>query len=1004
MRKAIFVFMFAALIAGAAYAQETTGEIRGSVVDPDGAALPGVTVTVENDQTGVDRTSIADAKGTFRFAALPPGAYTVTSTLDGFQTHKASVRVQLGGTQYVDVGMALGAITDVIEVTGEAPLVDVTSTVSGITVGTDELNARMPVQREASYVAMLAPATVAGDSAFNGYTPGQNNISVGGASVAENSYQVNGLNITNFRNGLGSSMVPMEFVEEIQVKTGGYAAEYGRSTGGVINMVTKSGSNSLHGSFSLFYEPESLQEQSPDTYGSPNQDENRELLEANASLGGAIFKDKLFFFGFVRYTDSQRTGIIADEDAAPGQTGNITDTSFDNPYWGGKIDWNITSNHRVEATYITDAVDVTNTQYSWDRVGGTGQGDLQGQGITERGGDNYIFKYTGIFSENFLLSGQYGTNDFNRTDSATTDSNPYAYDTRSGAWVGIGAWVNWSRGSAFDEREAYRLDADLYLGSHSFRAGADYEQNFSFDNTEYSGGMYLRYSTAGNQGYTEDMQGNILDPDSQVVRIRHYNTGGGYDVESNALYAQDSWAVTPNLTVNLGVRYEEFENRNGLGDEFISVDGQWAPRLGMIWDPSGEGRSKVYLSYGQYYLPIASNTNVRMAGNEEFDENWYVFNNGVDYNPGDLWNGMDPLTAVPNGYSDCGFGNPTGCANNGTVGNGVSWRVISDGEVPNWQETISTNFKPMSQNELILGYEHMVGDNWSWGVRGVMRDFNEVIEDYTIDQGLWEVYGVECFNPDSPTFGSCAHEYRLANPGSDFEGFYDVDGDGTLDEVNLTAEEMGYPEAVRTYYAMEFTFKRRFADNWMLQGSYTWSHLYGNYEGYVNSEIGQDDAGITQSFDFAALMDNADGNLPQDRRHNFKVFGAYAFDGGLQLGGNFYYTSGRPVNSLGEHPTDPFAAQYGAFSFFTDGVALPRGSQGTTDDMWGIDGMIKYDFMLGNTNMNVRLDVFNMFDQSASTEVNEQGELSLGSPNTRYAQTTRYQQPRRVRVGFGLNF
>ncbi|RLE26960.1 MAG: hypothetical protein DRJ65_04215, partial [Acidobacteria bacterium] len=302
------------------------------------------------------------------------------------------------------------------------------------------------------------------------------------------------------------------------------------------------------------------------------------------------------------------------------------------------------------------------------------------------------------------------------------------------------------------------------------------------------------------------------------------------------------------------------------------------------------------------------------------------------------------------------------------------------------------------------GYEHMVGDNWSWGVRGVMRDFNEVIEDYTIDQGLWEVYGVECFNPDSPTFGSCAHEYRLANPGSDFEGFYDVDGDGTLDEVNLTAEEMGYPEAVRTYYAMEFTFKRRFADNWMLQGSYTWSHLYGNYEGYVNSEIGQDDAGITQSFDFAALMDNADGNLPQDRRHNFKVFGAYAFDGGLQLGGNFYYTSGRPVNSLGEHPTDPFAAQYGAFSFFTDGVALPRGSQGTTDDMWGIDGMIKYDFMLGNTNMNVRLDVFNMFDQSASTEVNEQGELSLGSPNTRYAQTTRYQQPRRVRIGFGLNF
>ncbi|MCK5379227.1 MAG: carboxypeptidase regulatory-like domain-containing protein, partial [Acidobacteria bacterium] len=153
MRKAIFVFMFVALIAGAAYAQETTGEVRGSVVDPDGAMLPGVTITIENDMTGLDRTSIADSRGTFRFAALPPGTYTLTSTLDGFQTHKAAVRVVLGGTQYIDVDMALGAITDVIEVTGEAPLVDVTSTVSGITVGTDELNARMPVQREASYVA-----------------------------------------------------------------------------------------------------------------------------------------------------------------------------------------------------------------------------------------------------------------------------------------------------------------------------------------------------------------------------------------------------------------------------------------------------------------------------------------------------------------------------------------------------------------------------------------------------------------------------------------------------------------------------------------------------------------------------------------------------------------------------------------------------------------------------------------------------------------------------------
>ncbi|MEN8162604.1 MAG: TonB-dependent receptor [Acidobacteriota bacterium] len=977
MRKAIFVFMFAALIAGAAYAQETTGQIRGTIVDPDGAALPGVTITVENDMTGMDRTSITDGSGAFRFAALQPGDYTMTATLDGFQTHKSAMRVVLGGTHFVELDMALGAITDVIEVTGEAPLVDVTSTVSGITVGADELNARMPVQREASYVAMLAPATVQGDTAFNGETPGQNVISMSGASVAENSYQVNGLNVTNFRNGLGSSLVPMEFVEEIQVKTGGYAAEFGRSTGGVINMVTKSGSNSLHGSFSAFFEPESLQEQEPDTYARPNESEEREILEANASLGGAIFKDHLFFFGFVRYTDSNVLGITGntDDDVAPGDIGRGTRNEISDPYYGGKIDWNITSNHRVEATYITDSVNVDVTTYDFDLY----DRDLlasTGVGIDDRGGDNYIFKYTGIFTENFLLAAQYGSNDFDRTSSSPGDVNPYAYDSRGGQTVPIGNWVNWSRGSAFDEREAYRLDADLYLGKHSLRAGVDTEANYSFDNTEYSGGIYFRY-------YDDDES-----PTGMLARVRHYNTGGGFDVNSDAAYAQDSWAVTPNLTVNLGVRWEKFENFNGLGETFIETDDQWAPRLGFIWDPSGEGRSKVYASYGMYYLPIASNTNVRMAGNESFDQAYYV------------WDGSMNPDGSPVGWADCGFGVLDTCGNQGSIGDNVAYSIYADGDVPDPREVISTNFDPMSQNELIVGYEKMVGDDWSVGIRGVMRNFNEVIEDYTIDAGLFNAYGL-C----DPADGGC-FEYRLGNPGSDFIGFYDIDGDGELDEVTFSAEEMDYPEAERNYYALEFTFKRRFADNWMLQGSYTWSHLYGNYEGYVRSDNGQDDAGLTTMFDFPGLMENSYGNLPQDRRHNLKMFGAYAWDSGLQVGGNFYYASGRPINSFGVHPGHDggFAALYDAESFFTQGEAMPRGCCGTTDDIFGIDGMVKYDFQLGNVDMNVRLDVFNLFDQSGVTEVNELGDQDTGFANENYKRPTHYQQPRRVRLGFGLNF
>ncbi|MCK5379120.1 MAG: TonB-dependent receptor, partial [Acidobacteria bacterium] len=797
-------------------------------------------------------------------------------------------------------------------------------------------------------------------------------------SVAENSYQVNGLNITNFRNGLGSNQVPMEFIEEIQVKTGGYAAEYGRSTGGVINMVTKSGSNSLHGSFSLFFEPESLQEQEPDTYLRPNQSEERELLEANASLGGAVFKDKLFFFGFVRYTDSNSLFITGNtEDVSPDEApGRGTREEIGNPYWGGKIDWNITSNHRVEATYITDDVEVDVTTYDFDLYERS-LGDATGVGVDKRGGENYIFKYTGIFTENFLLAAQYGSNEFNRTSQSSNDSSPYAYDSRGGGLTPLGDWVNALFSTAFDEREAYRVDADWYLGSHSLRFGLDSEENFSFDDSQYSGGVYYRY-------FDDDDS-----PTGVSARVRHYVNGGGFDVTSEAAYAQDSWSVTPNLTVNLGVRYEEFENLTATGEPFISITDQWSPRLGLIWDPSGEGRSKVFASYGEYYLPIASNTNIRLSGAESFDEAYYVWENDA----------LNP-DGSPVGFVDCGFGNLGTCGNQGSVGDLLQYNIYGSGEVPDPRETVSTNIKPMSQNEIIIGYERMVGDDWSFGVRGVMREFNEVIEDYTIDAGLFERYGL-C-DPDD---GGC-FAYRLGNPGSDFIGFYDIDGDGELDEVEFSAEELAYPKAERDYYALEFTFKRRFADNWMFQGSYTWSHLYGNYEGYVRSDNGQDDAGLTTLFDFPGLLENADGNLPQDRRHNLKTFGAYAWDSGLQVGGSFYYTSGRPVSAFGVHPGHDggFAALYGAESFFDQGEAVPRGSRGSTDDLFGLDGMIKYDFQMGNVDMNVRLDIFNMFDNDASTEVNELADQETGAVNPNYTKVTHYQQPRRVRIGFGLTF
>jgi outer membrane receptor protein involved in Fe transport len=933
------------------WTQETTGDVRGTVRSQDGLGLPGVTVTLKSADTGLSRVDVSGADGVYRFAALPPGPYVLESTLDGFQSQRLDLGVRVGATTTADLTMQLGAVTEVIDVSADVPLIDVASTVGGLTVSTTKLNDRLPVTQDTQRIALLAPATTPGDSAFDGAGDGtydQKLVSVGGASVAENSYQVNGLNLTNFRTGLGSSWVPMQFVEEVQVKTGGYEAEYGRSTGGVVNMVTKSGTNQLRGAFTAFFEPESLQDQEPDTFKAYNSLEERELLELNASLGGPLVRDRLFAFGFVQYRDTEYL---------KNSLTRANRETTDSPYWGGKLDWNMTASHRLEGTYLTDETEVTTQPY--EIVDGVIGNEPLPRGWYDRGGDNYSIKYSGILSDNFLLAAQYGYNGFDRTDRSEGDDCPIAIDYTGAGGRHIGCYVNTYRGYRQDERTAYRLDADWFVGDHSLRAGVDAEENNSLDDTSYSGGRAALYFL--NEGaYPE------LPDDQMLVQEWIYTAEGSFDVNSTAAYVQDSWSLTPDLTLNLGLRWEQYENFNIDGEAFIKIDDQFAPRLGAIWDPSGAGRTKLFGSVGLYHLPIASNTNIRLAGAEFFTIGWYTAD-GWNPDGSPVNQGSEPLDPLIY-YSD-----------------GVPIPVESAADA---------NIEPMAQWEYIVGYEQMVGDTWSLGARFVHRDFDTVIEDIGADYALYNVYGIDLGAWWGP----------LANPGSDLTVSYDADGDGVLEDYYFTADQLEYPEPVRRYYALELTARRRFSDNWMLDASYTWSRSYGNYEGYVDSTIEQSDGGITQLFDYPGLMDHSYGNLPNDRRHNLKVFGAYSWEWGLQVGANAYYFSGRPISGLGVHPTDPWAASYETASFYVQGQPAPRGSFGRTDDVWGLDTMLKYDFRVGGADLNVRLDVFNLFGNDSVSEVDEDGDHDNGNPNPTFMLPEKYQSPRTVRIGFGLSF
>ena len=251
-RIAITCAALAALIALAAptFAQETTGSIRGRIVDAQGLAMPGATVTVTGTQGA--KTTVADSEGRFSLPFLTPGVYAVRAELQGFKAvEQKNVTVSLGQAVDLPLKMEVGGLSETVQVTGSSPIINNSSTTTGAVLSS-EMFSQVPVGRRVSDTLYMAPGVSTGGSV------GSANPSISGGSGLENQYVIDGVNVTNQGYGaLGSYSIvfgslgnatPFDFVKEVQVKTGGYEAEFGQSTGGVVNVVTKSGSNDVRGS------------------------------------------------------------------------------------------------------------------------------------------------------------------------------------------------------------------------------------------------------------------------------------------------------------------------------------------------------------------------------------------------------------------------------------------------------------------------------------------------------------------------------------------------------------------------------------------------------------------------------------------------------------------------------------------------------------------------------------------------------------------------------------
>jgi outer membrane receptor for ferrienterochelin and colicin len=306
---------------------------------------------------------------------LPPGVYELSSSKSGYSSVTIEqVAVNLGVATNLTIPVQDAQIEEITTYGTATSLMPATTGETGLNISLEELS-QVPVARNIESVALLAPGTVGGDVAFG---DDKTLVSFGGASVAENVYYIDGLNVTNFRNGLGGSSVPFEFYDQFQIKTGGYGAEFGRSTGGVINAVTRRGSNEWEYGVVSYAESTLAQGTSPDTIladGSIydlNSENEQTKFATDFYVGGPIIKDRLFFFALVEPSDTTTDfNSLGDPD-----TWNERETDED--FWGGNLTWNITDNHSLSYTTFTDEREIVTNQYDFD-VTNKKKGDLVGE-------------------------------------------------------------------------------------------------------------------------------------------------------------------------------------------------------------------------------------------------------------------------------------------------------------------------------------------------------------------------------------------------------------------------------------------------------------------------------------------------------------------------------------------------------------------------------------------------------------------------------------------------
>ncbi len=1030
IKNALNILCITILFSLVAFAQENTGSVQGSVKDPSGAIVPGAKVTLTGSGLVRSLDAITDSQGTYLFPKVPAGTYTVTVAQTNFKTVKnEEVKVVLGFASAVDVTLTAGNISEAVTITSGGDTIDVSSSKAATNI-TQEFVDKTPKGRQFHSLLVVAPGVRPEPKSGNF---GVGGFQINGASGSENTFVVDGVDVSDVRRGAlrNNDSLPFEFVKEVQVKTAGFEAEYTGTMGGVINVVSRSGSNEFHGDAWLQMNGAALNSRprglwrrttadvTKNEFFRAKEDEYRTFYPG-FTFSGPIIKERLNFF----------TGYTADLNRTERTTAfaagtRTTTRRFISHRGVARVDYAPTQKLQI------------NTSYFWNPVKQVG--DLTGNDpsvaapstdFSIRGGyvpaSNYTASAVYTVTPNFILEARYGYKYLNdKNGNYGLAAAPwYRWNASTAPGVGTDAPsivtqakltqtqynaipVAYRQANGFQNvASTFGIQRDITT-RHNVYLNAIYLTNWFGQRHSFKGGFALNRLNNDvldnyTQGRFEIVWGEAISRGSiQGVRgdygyyiwrdgVRH---NAQVSSRNQGYYAQDSWQVRKNITLNLGVRLEnEFlppYTKVVAGNKVPNpISFGWgdkiSPLLGGAWDIRGDGKWKLSASYGQYYDLMKYELARGSFGGDYWHDHYYKLN--------------DP------DLSKLSLANPAALAGGTPKVLDVDNRTVpinAQGQL----DGIDPDIKPMSSRQYSISLDHEIKPGMLFNVRYTRSRLVRGIEDI----GVLDAESNEVYTIGNPGFGQ-----------TDATKFKTTSG------VPLT------PKATRNYDGVEFRLDGRFSEGILKRlnynASYTYSRLWGNWGGLANSdEGGRSDPNVSRAFDlspgnFDSKGQNVFGLLATDRPHTLKLFLNYAQPWGKS--GETLFS----VNQIAYSGT-PLTSTVG---FIVPVFYAGRGDLGRTPVYTQTDLLISHTISLGERvklkldanftnllNQGAVIDTDQAFNRSGSINITDAAFYKGGwdvntlvnsvtgavpSKNINYKFANAYQGIRDVRLGMRLTF